>query len=99
MVYEMNEILFWNDIPSYLAFMRELETKLNPNKIVEDRRKWADEMASFILREIPTKQDFLDRIAEYERNGKPVSITSRNLSCGNLSLEQLKKADKGSSSK
>ena len=93
MVYEMNEILFWNDIPSYLAFMRELETKLNPNKIVEDRRKWADEMASFILREIPTKQDFLDRIAEYERNGKPVSITSRNLSCGNLSLEQLKKAD------
>ena len=93
MVYEMNEILFWNDIPNYLAFIRELETKLNPNKIAEDRRKWADEMAAFILREIPTKQDFLDRIAEYDRNGKPVSITSRNPSCFDLSLEQLKKAD------
>lgn len=93
MVYEMNEILFWNDIPSYLDFINELETKLNPNKLVEDRRKWADEMAAFILRKIPTKQDFLDRIAEYERKGKPVSVTSRNPSCGNLSLEQLKKAD------
>ncbi len=93
MVYEMNEILFWDDIPSYLNFTEELETKLNPNTIAEDRRKWADEMAACILREIPTKQDFLDRIAEYERNGQPVSITSRNPSCGNLSLEQLKKAD------
>ena len=93
MVYEMNEILFWDDIPSYLNFTEELETKLNPNTIAEDRRKWADEMAAFILREIPTKQDFLDRIAEYERNGQPVSIISRNPSCSNLSLEQLKKAD------
>lgn len=93
MVYEMNEILFWDNISSYLAFIRELETKLNPNKIAEDRRKWANEMASFILHKIPTKQDFLDRIAKYEQNGKPVSITSRNPSCGNLSIEQLKKAD------
>ena len=50
MVYEMNEILFWSDITSYLAFIKDLENKLNPNKIAKDRRKWADEMAAFILR-------------------------------------------------
>ena len=94
MVYEMNEILFWNDISDYLDFTDDLETKLNPDKIVEDRRKWADEMAAFILREIPTKQDFLDRIAEYERNGKPVPIADRNPCCNDLSIEKLKKAYK-----
>ncbi len=94
MVYEMNEILFWNDISSYLDFTKELEAKLDPDKIVEDRRKWMDEMAAFILHKIPTKQDFLDRIAEYEQNGKPVPAASRNPCCDDLSINQLKKAYK-----
>lgn len=92
MTYEMNEILFWNDIRSYLDFEKELDSKLDPNNIVEDRRKWANEMAAFILRNIPTKQDFLGRIAEYEQNGKPVSVVSRNPCCDDLSLKALKKA-------
>ena len=92
MVYEMNEILFWNDISSYLDFTKNLETKLNPNKVVEDRQKWSDEMAAFILRNIPTKQAFLDRIAEYEQKGRPNSVVSRNPCCWDMSLEQLKKA-------
>ena len=92
MVYEMNEILFWDDISSYLDFTKNLETKLNPNKVVEDRQRWSDEMAAFILRNIPTKQAFLDRIAEYEQNGSPVTVISRNPCCWDMSLENLKRA-------
>jgi len=94
MVYEMNEILFWNDSQNYYDFTRDLETRLDPNNIVEDRQKWMDEMAAFILQNIPTKQDFLDRIAEYEQSGKPIPISSRNLCCNDLSIDQLKKSYK-----
>ena len=94
---EFGEILFWNDISKLLQKERELRAKYTPDISKDGARKYEEKKKEFILKEIPTKADFLERIEYYEKHGKPAWIAGRNPCCDDLSISQLQKAYKNGS--
>ncbi len=94
---EFGEILFWSDISKLLQKERELHAKYKPDISRDGRSMFAAKKREFIVQNIPSKDEFLKRIAYYEKHGKPVWIAGRNPCCDDLSISQLQKAKRNES--
>ena len=83
-----DEILFWDDIQIILDFISEITKKYYPH----DSKSYFAAKEVFYEKTIPTKEDFLERINRYIKNGAPKWVSGRNQTCDDLSIEQLRKA-------
>lgn len=84
----LDEVLFWSDVSQIINKIKEWDKKYfpdNPDMYFSEREK-------FIKQEIPTKEEFLQRLEYYEKNGKPIWVGGRNNSCDDLSLVDVRKA-------
>ncbi len=94
---EFGEIMFWGDMSKHLQKERELRAKYTPDISRDGASMLAEKKREFIFQNIPTKDEFLKRIAYYEKYGKPVWIAGRNPCCDDLSISQLQRAKRNES--
>ncbi len=89
----MDEVLFWENIPLLCNFISQNAAKYFPH----NPESFYKEKDAFFAKNIPDKNDFLRRLQHYAENGTPTWVSGRNQLSDNITLIDLQKAIKVSS--
>lgn len=89
----LDEVLFWEDIPLLREFISQNTEKYYPH----DPNRFYKEKDTFFAKNIPDKNDFLRRLQYYAENGTPTWVSGRNQLSDDITLADLQKAIKVSS--
>lgn len=83
---DIDEILFWDELPKLYSFIKELDAKFYPHSPDE----FYKEKKNFYIKEIGSKDNFMQRINKYHINGAPIWTGGRNQNCDDLSIDDIK---------
>lgn len=84
----LDEILFWEDFFAFRARIRILSAKYYPH----DPESYFREKGEAFQESIPTREEFLRRLAYYEKHGSPLWTSGRNAAIDDLSATDMEKA-------
>jgi len=84
----LDEILFWNDIDTLKAFIKQINAEYYPHDYENHRRH----MELFFKSVIPNKTEFIRRLEKYAEKEHPFWISGRNQLSDDIDADEMIKA-------